>query len=111
MKNNVLISLSIVALLMIGSVNRASAQRNKNREKTEFVQKDGAQENTVSQSAKQNAANDIESLYNVIEYTTRLNGYIENQDYKGFMKFRKEVIGEEFIKNNIEQMEIYRKQQ
>ncbi len=211
MKNNVLISLSIVALLMIGSVNTASAQRNKNREKTEFVQKDGTKENTVSQSAKQNAINDIESLYaantakfdsmkmtgnlimgpliehpvirkgdstrvkflinpqvvtalevkgygkatpediksgcytitikaeestffvfkfsdsngisvggnyiivtepeNVIEYTTRLNGYIENNDYQGFMKFRKEVIGDEFMKKTFEQMEIYRKQQ
>lgn len=217
MKNNVLISLSIVALLMIGSVNTASAQRNKNREKTEFVQKYGTKENTVSQSAKQNAVNDIESLYaantikfdsmkmtgnlimgpiiehpvirkgdstrvkllinpqvvtalevkgygkatpeeiksgcytitikteetihimckfsynlngqentstsvtgnyiivtepeNVIEYTTRLNGYIENNDYQSFMKFRKEVIGEEFYRNTFEQMEIYRKQQ
>ena len=217
MKNNVLISLSIVALLMIGSVNTASAQRNKNREKTEFVQKDGTKENTVSQSAKQNAVNDIESLYaantikfdsmkmtgnlimgpliehpvirkgdstrvkllidpqvvtalevkgygkatpediksgcytitikteetiyimckfsykpngqentrtsvtgnyiivtepeNVIEYTTRLNGYIENNDYQGFMKFRKEIVGDEFMKKTFEQMEIYRKQQ
>ena len=217
MNNNVLISLSIVALLMIGSVNTASAQRDKNREKTEFVQKDGTQENTVSQSAKQNAVNDIESLYaantakfdsvkmtgnlimgpliehlvirkgdstrvkflidpqlvtalevkghgkatpeeiksgcytitikteetiyimckfsykqngqentntsvignfiivtepeNIIEYTSRLNGYIENNDYKSFIEFRKEVIGEEFIKNTFKQMEIYRKQQ
>ena len=210
MKNNVLISLSIVALLMIGSVNTASAQRNKNREKTEFVQKDGTKENTVSQSAKQNAVNDIESLYaantakfdsvkdnverirtliehpvlrkgdstrvkflinpqvvtalevkgygkatpeeiksgcytitikaeestffvfkfsdsngisvganfiivtepeNVIEYTTKQNKYIENQDFKSLGEFRKKVVGEEFYRNSLEQMNIYRKQQ
>ena len=210
MKNNVLISLSIVALLMIGSVNTASAQRNKNREKTEFVQKDGTKENTVSQSAKQNAVNDIESLYaantakfdsvkdnverirtliehpvlrkgdstrvkflinpqvvtalevkgygkatpeeiksgcytitikaeestffvfkfsdsngisvganfiivtepeNVIEYTTKQNKYIENQDFKSLGEFRKKVVGEEFYRNSLEQMTIYRKQQ
>lgn len=210
MNNSVLISLSIVALLMIGSVNTASAQRNKNREKTEFVQKDGTKENTDSQSAKQNAVNDIESLYaantakfdsvkdnvekirpliehpvlrkgdstrvkflinpqvitalevkgygkatpeeiksgcytitikaeestffvfkfsdsngisvggnfiivtepeNIIEYTTKQNKYIENQDFKSLGEFRKKVVGEEFYRNSFEQMTIYRKQQ
>ncbi len=219
MNNNILL-LSIVALLTVGAVNTASAQRDKKqrqkREKTELVQKNETQENTVSQSAKQNAVNDIESLYaantakfdslkmtgniimgpliehpvirkgdstrvkflidpqvvtalevkgygkatpeeiksgcytitikteetihimckfsykqngqentntsvignfiivtepeNIIEYTTRLNGYIENNDYQSFMKFRKEIVGDEFMKKSFEQMTIYRSQ-
>ncbi len=218
MNNNILL-LSIVALLTVGAVNTASAQRDKKqrqkREKTELVQKNETQENTVSQSAKQNAIKDIESLYaantakfdsakmignltfdviehpflrkgestrvkilinpqfvtaleikgygkatpedikkgcytitfkaeestflmykfsyklngqentytsvrgnfiivtepeNIIEYTIKQNEYIENNDYQSLIKFRKEIVGEEFIKNIYEQMTIYQSQ-
>ncbi|MBO5711129.1 MAG: hypothetical protein J6R62_06430, partial [Rikenellaceae bacterium] len=33
---------------------------------------------------------------NVIEYTTKQNKYIENQDFKSLGEFRKKVVGEEF---------------